>query len=97
MATNKYASLNTLREFLENLKTIFASITHKHTMSDLTDYTVDAELSTTSTNPVQNKVVAESINTLADGVAYIDISSNETIMTEAAMVQKMEEIEYASY
>ena len=55
--TKKYAGLGTLQAFLDGCKTLFANITHKHTMSDITDYTVDSELSSESINPVQNVVV----------------------------------------
>ena len=34
---------------------------HKHNLSDITDYAVDDVLSSTSTNPVQNKVVNEAL------------------------------------
>lgn len=44
-----------------NLKTK-ANISHNHTISDFTDYIVDTELSGTSTNPVQNKVIDDAIN-----------------------------------
>ena len=57
----KYAGLDALRTFLDNLKNTFAALNHAHKISDLTDYTVDKTLSTTSTNPIQNKVVAEKI------------------------------------
>ena len=55
--TKKFAGLESLQAFLDGCKTLFASITHKHTMSDITDYTVDSELSSVSTNPVQNKAI----------------------------------------
>ena len=57
MSQKKYVSLSKLSTFLDNLSTKFAALVHKHTISDLTDYTVDTELSSTSTNPVQNKVL----------------------------------------
>lgn len=57
MATKKFASLETIQAFLDGCKTLFANITHKHTISDITDYAVDSELSSDSTNPVQNVVV----------------------------------------
>lgn len=38
VTTNKkYASLNTLSTFLENLKNTFASLSHEHSTSDITD------------------------------------------------------------
>ena len=53
----KYVSLSKLSTFLDNLYSKFASSSHKHTLSDITNYTVDYQLSSTSTNPVQNKVI----------------------------------------
>jgi hypothetical protein len=35
--TKKFAGLGTLQAFLDGCKTLFANITHKHTMSDITD------------------------------------------------------------
>lgn len=64
----KYVGLETLQTFLDGCKTIFANLTHKHTLSDISDYVIDTELSSTSTNPVQNnaiKVELDSINELA--------------------------------
>ena len=60
--TKKFAGLESLQAFLDGCKTIFANITHKHTMSDITDYTVDSELSSESTNPVQNAVLTAELD-----------------------------------
>lgn len=57
MSQKKYVSLSKLSTFLDNLYGKFASIGHKHTLDDITDYVVDSQLSSTSTNPVQNKVI----------------------------------------
>ena len=53
MATKKYINLNNLSTFLTALRETFAEIGHKHSISDVTDYVVDAALSSTSVNPVQ--------------------------------------------
>ena len=69
MAQKKYVSLSKLSTFLDNLKNTFAALGHKHTINDLTDYTVDTELSSTSTNPVANstiKTAIDEIKTYAD-------------------------------
>lgn len=76
MANNskKYISLNRLSDFLDNLKNMFASLNHTHKVSDLTDYVVDAELDSNSTNPVQNKVINdefEAVNTAFDAVTGV--------------------------
>lgn len=57
MSQKKYISLNKLSVFLENLSNKFAKLVHTHNLSDITDYTVDSELSPSSVNPVQNKVI----------------------------------------
>ena len=61
---NKYVGLDALKAFLDNIKTKFSELGHKHTISDLTDYTVDSELTSSSTNPVANKAVNDGINLL---------------------------------
>lgn len=75
MANNKkYISLNRLSNFLDNLKNTFATISHKHTVSDLTDYKVDSELSSTSTNPVQNKVLDAEFEAIANSMNALDLA-----------------------
>lgn len=48
---------------------------HTHTLSDVTDYTVDSALSSTSENPVQNKVVYKAIGSVKNGGALTDAAS----------------------
>lgn len=72
MSTKKYVSLSKLSTFLDNLKNTFASITHKHTISDLTDYVVDTSLSDTSTNPVQNKTLNEKFDSIATAMNVLE-------------------------
>lgn len=75
MANNKkYISLNRLSDFLDNLKETFALLSHKHTVSDLTDYKVDTSLSSTSTNPVQNKVLDEEFNAVSDAIGALELA-----------------------
>ena len=80
MATKKYVSLSKLSTFLDNLKTTFAALSHTHTISELTDYEVDAQLSSTSTNPVQNKIVSTEIDTINQTLSDVNqtISEHET-------------------
>lgn len=56
MAENnkKYVSPSKLSVFLDNLKNIFSPLGHKHTLAEIENFVVDSELSSTSTNPVQN-------------------------------------------
>lgn len=72
MEEKKYAGLDTLRTFLNNLKTIFSPITHKHTLSDLTDYTVDTTLSSTSTNPVANSTLNAEFDAISDAMGALE-------------------------
>ena len=73
----KFLDLLGLTEFLNKCKTIFASIIHTHKIEDLEDYVVDSELSTESSNPVENKVVQVAIQKLTDEKA-----NNEDIPTK---------------
>ena len=97
--SKKYASLTNLQTFLDNLKGIFASSSHKHVISDLTDYKVDAALSSTSTNPVQNKVLDAEFEAMAtamnaldsaiDGKANAVHSHNDVYYTETEIDAKL--------
>lgn len=77
MAQKKYVSLSKLSDFLDNLKNKFAEMSHTHTISDLTDYKVDAELSATSTNPVQNKVIDAEFEAIATGMNALEAAIDE--------------------
>lgn len=72
MAQKKYVSLSKLSTFLENLKSTFASLSHKHTISDISDYTVDTTLSSTSTNPVQNKVIDAEFDAMVEAMGALE-------------------------
>ena len=76
MANNskKYVSLTRLSTFLDNLSSKFASLSHKHTMADLTDYKVDTSLSSTSTNPVQNKVLDAEFDAISDALGALELA-----------------------
>ena len=50
----KILDLLGLTELVKLCKEKFAAITYKHTVSDITDYTVDDTFSSTSTNPIFN-------------------------------------------
>ena len=77
MASKKYISLSKLSTFLDNLKNTFALISHKHTISDLTDYTIDSELSSTSTNPIQNKVLDAEFDSIATAMNALESAIDE--------------------
>jgi hypothetical protein len=82
MATKKYVSLSKLSAFLENLKNTFSPKTHTHTLKDLTDYTIDSSLSSTSSNPVQNKVLDAEFEAISEAMnvleTTIDSKSNSS-------------------
>lgn len=72
MATKKYVSLSKLSAFLDNLKNVFALKTHTHTTSDISDFVVDSELSSTSTNPVQNKVLDAEFDAISQAMGALE-------------------------
>lgn len=99
MSQKKYVSLSKLQTFLDNLKNTFASLTHKHTTADLTDYVVDTELSSASSNPVANSVInAEfdaiskamgALETAIDGKSDSSHDHNNLYYTETEIDQKL--------
>ena len=83
MANNlkKYASDATLATLADKIKEIFATksevdtelakkadTSHTHSIDDLTDYTVDTALSSTSTNPVANNVLNAEFDLIDDAI-----------------------------
>lgn len=68
MAQKNYVSLNKLATFLSEAKKIFANTTHEHSISDITDYTVDSILSSTSSNPIENKTIKAEIDTINENI-----------------------------
>ena len=74
MSNKKYASLSTLQAFLTNLRNTFSELSHKHNIEDITDYVVDAELSATSTNPVQNKTIDAEFEAVATAINALDLA-----------------------
>ena len=72
MSQKKYVSLSKLSTFLDKLKNTFSALGHKHPISDLTDYTVDTALSSTSTNPVQNKVLDAEFEAVSTAMNALD-------------------------
>jgi hypothetical protein len=74
MAEKKYISLSKLSTFLDNLKEIFSPLVHTHKISDLTDYIVDSELSSASTNPVQNSVINAELDEIAHAMGALELA-----------------------
>lgn len=72
MATKKYINLDNLSTFLTSLRETFSVLGHKHDISDITGYTVDAELSSTSVNPVQNKVIDAEFESVSQAMGALE-------------------------
>lgn len=88
MAQKKYVSLNKLSTFLDNLKNIFAAKDHPHKIAEITDYSIDTALSSTSTNPVQNKVLDAEFEEIATAMTALEsaiddkLDSSDTITND---------------
>lgn len=82
MSQKKYVSLARLSNFLDNIKTKYSQIGHKHSISDITDYKIDTALSSTSTNPVQNKVIDAELDAIATGMNALELAI-DTALAEA--------------
>ena len=63
--SKKYVSLDKLLYFLNKLNSRFSSIVHKHNISDIQDYVVEENLSSTSNNPVSNKAIKEKFDEIS--------------------------------
>ena len=74
MANKKYVSLNRLSTFLDNLKDRFATLNHKHTISDITNLSIDSELSSTSVNPVQNKILNNEFEAISNAMGALELA-----------------------
>ena len=72
MANKKYVSLSKLQTFLNNLKNTFALLTHSHTISDITDLTIDTSLSPASNNPVANKVLDAEFDAISQAMGALE-------------------------
>lgn len=70
--SKKYISLSRLSNFLDNLSGKFAALAHRHTLSDISDYTVDTELSSTSTNPVANNTLNTEFEAIANAMGALE-------------------------
>lgn len=86
----EYVTPRRLGSFLTQIKTLFASVSHKHKVSDLTDYVVDGALSPTSTNPVQNKVLDEEFEAVSTALQALETALDEH-SHEIADINKLQE------
>ena len=79
MAIKKYVSLDKISIFLDNLKNKFAEITHTHSISEITDLTIDDTVRATP-NLVKNSAVNSAIESvrsdlgknIEDAISYTD-------------------------
>ena len=90
MSQKNYVGLNSLSTFLDKLKTTFALLGHKHTVADITDYSVDTELSPTSTKPVQNKVINAELDAIAEAMQVFELALDD----KAAAVHNHNDVYY---
>ena len=59
---NEFLDESGLQSVINKFVALFAKITHTHKLSEISDYTVDSAMSSTSTNPVQNKVINSALS-----------------------------------
>ena len=71
---NKYVSPSKLSIFLENLRNVFSPLGHTHKISDITDYTIDLELSSTSNNPVANSVLDAEFDAVGNAMGALELA-----------------------
>jgi hypothetical protein len=75
--SKKYISLTRLSNFLDNIKSMYSQIGHKHTTADLTDYTIDTSLSPTSNNPVANSTIDAEFESVATAMNALEEAIDE--------------------
>lgn len=73
----KLTTLENLTQFLTWIRKQFAAITHSHKLSDITDYTVDSELSAESANPIENQAVSAAIASVTDEISALETNVNK--------------------
>lgn len=76
MDEKKYLNSDGLIRLVANVINKFAPKIHSHTISEISDYVIDSELSSTSTNPVSNMAVNEEFDSIKP------IVSNALLKTE---------------
>ena len=63
--------------------------THNHTLSQITDYTIDSALSTSSTNPVENQAIATAFNGLSTVATTGDYNDLINTPSETGLYNEM--------
>lgn len=88
MAEIKYLGSDGLKKVIKRNDERYASISHKHQKSDITDLIVDSELSSTSTNLITNKAVAAAIEDVEDiAKDYTDTKIENMVGTSSVSTQ----------
>lgn len=71
----KYVGLDGLSDFLDNLKDTFSPVDHTHEFE--VEINVDTQLSSTSTNPVQNKVINAEFEAIGQAFDVLESALDE--------------------
>lgn len=82
MDEKKYLDLGGLIRLVANLINKFAPKTHNHTVSELSDYIVDKELSSTSTNPVENNIIKAKFDSVDNNISNAVLKVSQELTTE---------------
>lgn len=69
MSEKKYLDTNGLIRLVANLINEFAHKNHNHMTSEISDYVVDNELSSVSTNPIANNVVKDKFDSIDEDLS----------------------------
>lgn len=77
MDEKKYLNPDGLIRLTANIFNTFAQKFHNHTISDISDYVVDKELSSTSTNPVENSIIKAKFDSVDSDLKNLVEKANE--------------------
>lgn len=69
---NNYLDKTGVIRLINNVKNMFASVSHTHKKSDIDDLIIDSEFSSTSTNPIQNKVVSTGFGYVSNAITSLN-------------------------
>ena len=78
----KYLNSDGLIRLVANLINKFAPKAHSHTISEVSDYVVDSELSFDSANPVQNKIVKAKFDAVDADIANAVLKVHQELTAE---------------
>ena len=82
MNEKKYLNSDGLIRLAANLINKFAPKAHSHTISEVSDYVVDSELSFDSANPVQNKIVKAKFDAVDADIANAVLKVHQELTAE---------------